>query len=108
MSKQVSWLEQRRLSWGKITFPKYRLVLILPSLKERMIHTGSIEENGESSILHLLLILISFSLIFQVTSRVPHSQHSYFAHPKNASPHAKRFLPLEAVSFMYWYLTGSD
>lgn len=28
--------------WGKMTFPKDRLVLILPSLKDRMIHTGSI------------------------------------------------------------------
>lgn len=50
MSKQVSWLEQRRLSWGKMTFPKYRLVLILPSLRERMIHSGSIGKDGENSI----------------------------------------------------------
>lgn len=42
-----------------------------------MIHTGSIEENGESSIcqiLHLLLFLSFF--FFEVTTRITHSQHS--------------------------------
>lgn len=91
--------------WGKMTFPKDRLVLILPSLKERMIHTGSIgKKNGENSILHLLLILIAFSWIFKWQAEFLTPNTATLLIQKNASLHARQFLTLEAASFTCWYL----
>lgn len=88
----MSWLEQKRLSLKKNTFPEYTLLLILKALD--MIHTGGIEENGESSYLSDFIFSFIFVFFFLSDNQNYSLPTQLVCSSKNALLHAKQLLTL--------------
>lgn len=88
----MSWLEQKRLSLEKNTFPEYTLLLILKALDT--IHTGSIEENGESSYLSDFTFSFIFVFFFLSDNQNYSLPTQLVCSSKNALLHAKQLLTL--------------